>query len=407
MKRTLLCTLTTVCLLSVVALAADWPQWRGPGGDGVLPDAPELTRTLIEKPEPLWSAQAIEHMPDTHASPVIADGRAYLHTSGEYRVKKDGKNRKLSKNVILCVSLKDGKKLWRVEESGQTDETPCVADGKLYHVSSNGELICRDAAKGNELWKLKVFKGGMKSSPIPAGDAIVLFRKGTLMVVDTKEKAIRWKKRKLKTMANSPAIWTHKGETYVLAGNQEVVCANVKNGEVLWTMKGTKLKKDPSTPAIVGDRMATLWEGGGLIVYELTLEGPKKIAEAKEFEPQGGGAHQALSPAFDGKRVYGVDGKKTFCFDVEKGEMIWTAKKGETHCSPILAGDLLISPSKHTTRLIDAKTGKILTEAKIRLRGCSSPAMSNNLLLINAGRTMECYDLSKQANLAANTKDSK
>ncbi len=406
MKRTMICTLTTVCLLSVVALAGDWPQWRGPGGDGVLPDAPELTRTIAEKPEPLWTAQAIDRKAATHASPIVADGRAYLHTSSEYRVKKDGKTRKVSENVILCVSLKDGKELWRTKEPGQTDETPCVADGKFYHISNNGELICRDAAKGDELWKLRLGKGGTNSSPVFAGDAIVAIMGRDLIVVDTKDKKVRWKK-KIEAWNNSPAIWTHKGETYIIAGNEEVVCATVKNGKVLWTMKGTDRKKDPASPAIHGDRMTTLWEGGGLIVYELTVDGPKKIAEGKEFEPQGGGAHQAMTPAFDGKRVYGVDGKKTFCFDVEKGGMIWTADKGETHCSPILAGDLLISPAKRSTRLIDAKTGKILAEAKLAPAGCSSPAMSGSLLLINAGRTLECYDLSKLANVADKTKGSK
>jgi outer membrane protein assembly factor BamB len=397
--------LLAICLLSASLLAADWPQWRGPGGDGVLPDAPELTRTLPEDPKPLWSTKALDHKSETHASPVIAEGRAFLHTNTEYRVKKDGKKHKISKNVLMAVSLKDGKELWRVEERGQTDETPCVADGTLYHISNNGELIGRDAAKGNELWKIKLNKRGTNSSPVFAGDAIAAILGRDLFVVDLKDKKVRWKKR-IKAWNNSPAVWTHKGETYVIAGNEEVICANAKNGDVAWTMKGTKLRKDPASPVVVGDRMAIMWEGAGLLVYELTLDGPKKIAEAKEFDPQGGGAHQALTPAFDGKRVYGVDGKKTFCFDVEKGEMIWTADKGETHCSPILAGDILVSPDKRTTRLIDARTGEILAEAKIDPRGCSSPAMAGSLLVVNAGRSIECYDLSKQANVASNAKDS-
>jgi hypothetical protein len=32
--------------------------------------------------------------------------------------------------------------------------------------------------------------------------------------------------------------------------------------------------------------------------------------------------------------------------------------------------------------------------------------MAGSLLVVNAGRSIECYDLSKQANVASNAKDS-
>ncbi|MFP4107095.1 MAG: PQQ-binding-like beta-propeller repeat protein [Phycisphaerae bacterium] len=388
--------LLTLSLLSLTAMADDWPQWRGPGGDGVLPGEAKLADSLPEKLEPVWSAQADEHKGETHASPIIADGKAYLHTTSEQRVKKDGKTKKISRNILLCVSLKDGKQLWRSESHGETHETPCYTDGKLYHINSGGELVCRDAAKGDELWKLKLNKRGTNSSPVSAGDVIAVVMGRDLIAVDPATRKVRWKKE-IKAWNNSPAVWTHKGESYVIAGNEELTCAAVKDGSVLWTLAGTKLKKDPASPVVHGDRMVTLWEGSGLNVYELGLNGPKRIAQAEGFVPQTGGAHQAMTPAFDGKRVYAVDKKKTFCFDIDAGKIVWEAKKGETHCSPILAGDKLISPAKRSTRLIDAKTGKILADMKIDPAGCSSPAMSGSLLVVNSGRTLECYDLSKAA----------
>jgi len=388
--------------LTTVALCGDaaWPGLHGPGGNGVAESSPELIDALPKEMKPAWEVKMIaDGKPETHASPVCADGMAFLHSCVEKRKKQDnGKTRKFNEEILVGVSLSDGKQLWRIEHPGKEHNTPIVADGKLYYVRGDGHLACIDAAKGTELWTSRISKGGTNSSPVIAAGAVIVNVGRDLVAVDIDTHKVRWKVE-VKNWNNSPAVWTHDEKQYVLSGNEEVVCVAAEDGRKLWTMPGTKLNKDPASVAIHGDRMAVLWEGMGLHVFELSLEGAKKIATCEKFVPNTGGAHQATSPAFDGRYVYAVDKKKTFCFDAEKDEVVWEGPKGDPHPSPILADGKLIVNNKRSLMLLDAKTGKQLgEEPRIDSVGCSSCAFSGGKLLVNEGRAFRCYDFSRNSN---------
>ncbi|MFP4054904.1 MAG: PQQ-binding-like beta-propeller repeat protein [Phycisphaerae bacterium] len=397
-------TIPAVCCLLVAAIAsADdgaWPGFHGPGRNGVARSAPELVDALPKEMKPAWEVLTIaDGKPATHTSPVCSDSVAVLHTCVEKRQKQDnGKMRKFNEEVLVGVSLADGKQLWRIEHPGKSYNTPVLAGGKLYYVRGDGHLACIDAAKGTELWTCRVQKGGTNSSPAIAAGVVIVNAGRDLVAVDLDTRKVRWKVE-VKNWNNSPAVWTHDGKQYVLTGNEEIVCVDAKEGTKLWTMPGTKLKKDPASVAIHGDRMAVLWEGMGLHVFELSLKGAKKIATCEAFVPNTGGAHQATTPVFDGRHVYAVDKKKTFCFDAEKDEVVWEGPKGDPHPSPILADGKLIVNNKRSLMLLDAKTGKQLgEEPRIDSAGCSSCAFSGGKLLVNEGRSFRCYDFSKDSN---------
>src|SRR5688572_28919762 len=68
-------------LLSVNAFAAaDWPQWRGPSRNGVLPEGPRLLEAVPPEGFPsLWESELIPSNDEGGlSSPVVADGRVYL-----------------------------------------------------------------------------------------------------------------------------------------------------------------------------------------------------------------------------------------------------------------------------------------------------------------------------------------
>jgi outer membrane protein assembly factor BamB len=71
------------CLLTMVTLslpASDWPQWRGPLRNGVIPDSPALASQWPDDgPKLLWESDPIPANDDGgHGSPIVADGRVYL-----------------------------------------------------------------------------------------------------------------------------------------------------------------------------------------------------------------------------------------------------------------------------------------------------------------------------------------
>src|SRR5882762_10404241 len=74
-------------LLSAAALASDWPQWRGPSGNGVSEDAhPPLSWSATENIA--WSIE----VPGTgHSQPVVAGKRVFLTTAIEGEALPDNK----------------------------------------------------------------------------------------------------------------------------------------------------------------------------------------------------------------------------------------------------------------------------------------------------------------------------
>ena len=58
---------------ALVAHAADWPQWRGPTRDGVLPAKGLAMTTLPNQPSVLWKIKSREGL----ASPVVANGSVF------------------------------------------------------------------------------------------------------------------------------------------------------------------------------------------------------------------------------------------------------------------------------------------------------------------------------------------
>jgi outer membrane protein assembly factor BamB len=361
----------------------------------VAPGNPALLNQLPKKPPMVWEATiADEGDVGSHASPIVADGRVYLHSKNEKRVMKDGKRRKVSTEYLIAYALRDGRELWRVstDDGKPHGSTPLAANGRVYHVRANGNLVCLAGDSGQELWKRDMGRRGTHSSLALVGNVLVNQYGREISGVDVNSGTKLWE-TKVKGWCNSVAVWKHGGRDYVIAGNEEITCLSASDGSVVWKAPGTKLKKDPASPAIVGDRMAVMWEGLGVVVYQLTPQGPKEVAKFDGFVPNTGGAHQATSPVFDGRRVFGVDKKKTFCFDAETGKLVWQGKDGNPHPSPILAGNKLIVCDKRDILLFNADNGQLLGEADIDSHGCASCALAGTLLIVNEGRKLRCYDL--------------
>ncbi|MFW5750468.1 MAG: PQQ-binding-like beta-propeller repeat protein [Planctomycetota bacterium] len=346
----------------------------------------------------MWETTILEQgSAETHASPAIADGRVFVHTAAEVQYEEGGKTRKRSSAVLVCVALADGRELWRHQGDGGCHNTPCVAGDKVLYVGDDGMLYCLLVDSGQEQWATRVHKKkGTNCSPVVAGGIVVTVGgPRDLVGVSLDDGSELWQHRKMKIWNNSPVVWQHQGTSYVIVGNEELSCIDPSDGSVLWTMPGTDRRKDPSSPAIHGDLMATMFEGSGLRVHRLSTAGAELVATAEQFEAQGGGAHQATSPVFDGERVFGVDGDKTFCFDLAQQTMIWTGPKGDTHASPILVGDKLLVRGKRDAMLFAAETGEQLGTNEMVAAYCSSFALSGSRVVANCGLVVRCWDLSR------------
>src|SRR5689334_14236422 len=99
-------------LLCTPALAADWPQWRGPRRDGVSTETGLLQEWPKEGPRLLWQVQDLG---DGYASPTVVGGRIYMLSS-----------RGVQDEFVQALSVEDGKTLWsaRLGKVGNPDMQP-------------------------------------------------------------------------------------------------------------------------------------------------------------------------------------------------------------------------------------------------------------------------------------------
>jgi outer membrane protein assembly factor BamB len=156
--------------------ADNWPQWRGPNGNGVSAEK-SLPIEWDQSKNVVWKAE----LPGQGgATPVVWGERMFVSSAA-------GKDL-----VLLCFDTSTGKQLWRqLVTSGNKDAragegnsaSPSPAtDGKYVWVMfSTGVLACFDF-DGNQVWQIDLnerfgkidIQFGLTSTPVLDGDALYL-----------------------------------------------------------------------------------------------------------------------------------------------------------------------------------------------------------------------------------------
>jgi len=138
-----------VSLASVMVMAQETAQWRGPGRDGVYPESGLLKSWPETGPRMIWH---FNELGEGHASAAVTSDRVY--TAGMIG----------GIGYFFCFDH-TGKLLWKVPYGEEWTEsypgvrsTPLVTGGKIYFMSGLGKLICRDAGDGRLIWTVDVLK---------------------------------------------------------------------------------------------------------------------------------------------------------------------------------------------------------------------------------------------------------
>ena len=143
MKRSILAAfLLTALTAAPTSASVQWPQWRGPNRDGVVPKA-NVPAAWPAKLTPKWT----QTVGEGYASPVVGDGRIYVHSRQE------------PDEVVTALDLSSGKPLWTqrypasfnknkyaAQMSKGPFSTPLFANGRLYTLGTSAVLTALDAA---------------------------------------------------------------------------------------------------------------------------------------------------------------------------------------------------------------------------------------------------------------------
>jgi outer membrane protein assembly factor BamB len=145
----------------------DWPQWRGPDGNGQSRET-EWDPASIAARRVLWKID----VGAGYANVVIQHGRLYATGLKEGRL------------VVFCLDASSGRQIWKRDfvSYSPPQATPAVADDQLFVLTTEGFLYCLDSRSGRQRWRkdLVADYGAIRpsysfaGSPVVEGDLVIL-----------------------------------------------------------------------------------------------------------------------------------------------------------------------------------------------------------------------------------------
>jgi outer membrane protein assembly factor BamB len=364
--------LLLIVLLSVPALAADWPQWLGPRRDGTTT---EKIKPFKGKMEVVWK----KAVGPGHSSPVIAGGKVFLHS----RVKDK------EEEAVTAYDAKTGKELWSTSYPRARfysifgtgpQATPAVAGGKVFGYGATGVLACFDAAKGDLVWKVDTWKTfevtrdnkrwlafGAACSPLVDGERVMVNVGGkgaSVVAFSTAKGEVLWKSLDDKASYSSGIVLDQGGEKqYVFFTQQGLRGLAPKDGSKLWDFPLVdRLNESSITPVVAGNRLLASSITTGMVAIDLTKkEGKTKAGQAwrnKELT-----CYFSTPIPVGQKHVYVVTGKlgltptsTLHCVEIDSGKVLWSKEKvGRWHAAMLKTGDdkLLLLSDRGDLVLLD------------------------------------------------------
>jgi outer membrane protein assembly factor BamB len=390
---------TLVC--SGLSLAADWPQFRGPHGNGTT-DETNLPVKWSATQGVKWKAE----LPGKGvSSPVVAAGKVYVTCSAGPRD---------DQLFVLAFDATSGKELWRrpLTATGSTvcHPTTCMAaptpvataDG-VFTLFASGDLAAFDAA-GNMLWYRSlvgdyptvVNQVGMAASPVLAGGHLIVPMDNVgdsfIAAIDPKTGKNVWKTARPKDQVwVSPVVRTVGDKTEILfQAGKELVAYDAATGSKTWSYKQDGAYVP--TPVLAGDQV--LVPGRETLVGKLGTSGPEPAWKSTKL---GTGNSSAL--IYRGGVYAANSGGIVTCCDAATGKIHYQERvKGPFQAAPVGAdGKVYVVNEAGTTFVIQAGTEyKLLATNDLGERVLGTPAVSNKCLFVRTDKSLFCIGLGRQ-----------
>ena len=358
-------TLASVLVLNTQpSSAGEWPQWRGPAGQGISTEK-NLPTTWTATRNVKWKTPIAGR---GHSSPIVWGKKIFLTTAldgeavpgrtpgvthkmadGSDFVHPDAVGADLKHTFkVICLDRETGKILWervayegpvhdsRHKKASFASSTPAT-DGKYVFAFFGSEGLYAYDMNGKLMWKQDLGKLGTASvgygvSPIIYGNLVIMQCDESgfnsfIAAFDKKSGKEVWRaKRKVDVTWSTPVLVKAGGRTELVASAAEAIISyDPQTGKELWRHKGLE-SNAVNTPVVSNDMVV------------ITSGYPLKIALAL----RGGGSGD-------------VTGSK---------QLIWSYNKGTAYVpSPILYGDYLyLMAGNGSLTCLDAKTGKVIYE---------------------------------------------
>jgi outer membrane protein assembly factor BamB len=315
---------TFISILSFTALAADWPQWRGPNRDGISAETGLLASWPNGGPKVVWKTNGLGV---GYSSFAIVKGKMY--TQGQ----------RGNQEFVQALDVKTGKKLWETVTSRNFENdrgngprgTPTFDNGKLYAMTGEGTVACLDAESGKIIWQIdsvKKFGGsvphwGYSESPLIDGDRVIVMpggRGASLVSLDKNTGALQWKTGDDHAGYSSAILADVNGtkEVIVLSG-QSAFGVQEGTGELLWRYgKVSNNVANIATPIYHdGEVFLSSAYDTGCALLKLNPKGMQEVYFNRDMMN-----HYSSSVLVDGV-LYGYSNALLSAMDFQTGKQLW------------------------------------------------------------------------------------
>jgi len=403
---------------SLVAGAADWPQWRGPLRDGVSRETGLLHQWPEGGPKLLWQVKDIGL---GYSTPAVVGGRLYLLG-----------NEGMDDEFVEALDVNDGKRAWstRLGKVGPNQgppypgarSTPTVDGQRLYALGSDGDLACLETATGTLVWQknLRSDFGGTpgtwaySESPLVDGDVLVCTPGGaeaTLVALDKQTGEVIWKSAMADAdqaaYASVIVVEAAGVKQYVQFLQKGVVGVDAKTGTFLWRYDATAKGSPANIPTPVaheGQVYSGTGRGGGGLV-KLRADNGQFTAEQVYFDK---GLPTAIGGAvlLDGF-LYGTNGQALICAEFASGKVQWQDRCIGTGAVCYADGCLYIHGENGDVALVAAKPDAYQELGRFtppdqpdrgRSKAWAYPVVSGGRLFVRDLGTLWCYEVGETAN---------
>jgi outer membrane protein assembly factor BamB len=372
----LLPTVVVIFIASTIGAqtpAPSWPQWRGPGRDGV---ASAFTAPAT------WPAQLTKKWQATvglgHASPVIVGTQLVVHT------------RQANREIVAAYDLASGKQLWQdgvdapyTMNSAATGHgpgpkaTPLVANGRVFTFGVSGIFSAHDLTTGKLLWRkpatTPVQEYGTASSPIADGANVIAFLggndAGALTAMDAATGAVKWRWTGDGPGYTSPILATIAGTRQVITQSQnKLIGIAAADGRLLWEAPlKTPYGQNSVTPLVVNDVVISAGLDNPTIAYSITAGQGKSWTATPRWSNDQISMYMS-SPAASGSTIFGLSNKNRgqfFAIDVKTGKTLWVGKGREAeNASIVRAGDFLLFSTTNSELIVAKPSATAFEEVK-------------------------------------------
>lgn len=376
---------------SHVAIKRNWPNLRGPFGQGIAHDAaPPASFDVAAGKNLLWKTP----IPRPGASsPVVWEGRVFLSGADE------------TAREVYCFDANTGTMLWR-QTANQPAALPKVSegighaastgatDGKRYFaIFSTGDLVAVDF-EGTVAWTRAL---GTPKSSYGYASSLIAYKHLFVQVDDSESatlyaldpatgKSVWQKKRALRESWASPIIAVDGGRAMVvLAENPTASAYDVDTGEPILSAKCLSGEVAPS-PAYARGTMIVANERAKLSA--ISLASGKVAWSGEEDLPD------VASPLATEELVFTAASTGVMnCYDLRSGQRLWTHEFEESfYPSPLLAaGRIYALDNAGTMHVFRAsKEFAAVADSKLREETMATPAFAGGKIFIRGKGSLYC-----------------